>query len=67
MLHVATKFNNEAREILVLRWEKLEKEKLLNIPNFTNPAEAARAWTEQFERISLKRLKQSIWRKRYRK
>ena len=43
-LYVSTKFNDEARAMLVLRWEKLEKERLLNTPNFANPAEAARAW-----------------------
>lgn len=52
-LYIATKFNDEARAKLVLRWEELEKKERSNItttlPDFTNPAEAARAWAEQFE------------------
>ncbi|UFS66562.1 Rha family transcriptional regulator [Paracoccus denitrificans] len=37
---------------LVDRWQKLEEEKAngtLALPDFTNPAEAARAWAAQFE------------------
>ena len=30
------------------RWQ--EKEKLINLPDFTNPAAAARAWAEQYEK-----------------
>ena len=51
-LYVATKFNDEARAKLVLRWEELENSQRKNapaLPNFTNPAEAARAWAEQYE------------------
>ena len=51
-LYVATKFNDEARAKLVIRWEELEKKSrttMTMLPDFTNPAEAARAWAEQFE------------------
>ena len=51
-LYVATKFNDEARAKLVIRWEELEKKhraSMLQLPDFSNPAEAARAWAEQFE------------------
>ena len=51
-LYVATKFNDEARAKLVLRWEELEtaqNNQVATLPDFTNPAEAARAWAEQFE------------------
>lgn len=51
-LYVATKFNDEARARLVIRWEELETKERTTItalPDFTNPAEAARAWAEQFE------------------
>lgn len=51
-LYVATKFNDEARAKLVLRWEELEtaqNNQVTTLPDFTNPAEAARAWAEQFE------------------
>lgn len=51
-LYVATKFNDEARAKLVLRWEELENQTRKNdiiMPNFSNPAEAARAWADQYE------------------
>ena len=51
-LYVATKFNDEARAKLVLRWEELEKKqraKMLQLPDFTDPAEAARAWAQEYE------------------
>lgn len=34
---------------LVDRWQELESSQSLALPNFANPAEAARAWAEQFE------------------
>lgn len=51
-LYIATKFNNEARAKLVLRWEELERSKRKNeisLPDFSNPAEAARAWASEYE------------------
>ena len=51
-LYVATKFNDEARAKLVIRWEELEKKEraqMLRLPDFTNPAEAARAWAQEYE------------------
>ena len=51
-LYIATKFNDEARAKLILRWEELEKKErtsMTALPNFSNPAEAARAWAEQYE------------------
>lgn len=51
-LYIATKFNDEARAKLVIRWEQLEQKErtsITTLPDFTNPAEAARAWAEQFE------------------
>ena len=51
-LYVATKFNDEARAKLVIRWEELEKNartNMLQLPDFTNPAEAARAWAQEYE------------------
>lgn len=51
-LYVATKFNDEARAILVMRWEELEQKQraqMLHLPDFTNPAEAARAWAQEYE------------------
>lgn len=52
-LYIATKFNDEARAKLVLRWEELEnqvRKSEIIMPNFSNPAEAARAWADQYER-----------------
>ena len=51
-LYVATKFNDEARAKLVLRWEELENQvrrSEIVMPNFSNPAEAASAWADQYE------------------
>lgn len=51
-LYVATKFNDEARAKLVLRWEELENQARKSevvMPNNSNPAEAARAWADQYE------------------
>lgn len=51
-LYVATKFNDEARAKLVIRWEELEQKaraQMMQLPDFTNPAEAARAWAQQYE------------------
>lgn len=50
-LYVATKFNDEARAKLVLRWEELEKKAragMIALPNFTDPAEAAMAWAKEY-------------------
>ena len=52
-LYIATKFNDEARAKLILRWEELETKERTTIstilPDFANPAEAARAWAEEYE------------------
>lgn len=51
-LYVATKYNDEARAKLIIRWEELEKKaraNILQLPDFTNPAEAARAWAHEYE------------------
>ena len=51
-LYIATKFNDEARAKLVLRWEELETRERMNftaLPDFSNPAAAARAWATEYE------------------
>ena len=51
-LFIATKFKDEERAKLILRWEDLEKKSISSmptLPDFSNPAEAARAWAEQYE------------------
>ena len=50
-LYVATKYNDEARAKLVLRWEELEQKQraqMLQLPDFTDPAEAAMAWAKEY-------------------
>lgn len=50
-LYVATKFNDEARAKLVIRWEELERKaraSMLQLPDFTDPAEAAMAWAKEY-------------------
>ena len=50
-LYVATKFNDEARAKLVIRWEELEKKArkgMIALPDFTDPAEAAMAWAKEY-------------------
>ena len=45
-LYVATKFNDEARAKLVTRWEELEQKaraQMLQLPDFTDPAETPKA------------------------
>lgn len=51
-LYVATKFNDEARAKLVVRWEELEKKARANmiaLPNFEDPSEAAIAWAKEYK------------------
>jgi len=55
-LYVATKFNDEARAKLIIRWEELEQKErttMTALPDFTNPAEAARAWAHEYEQKQL--------------
>jgi phage antirepressor YoqD-like protein len=39
---------------IVDRWQELESKNSINLPDFSNPAEAARAWAEQFELNEIK-------------
>ena len=51
-LYVATKFNDEARAKLVIRWEELENQartSMIALPNFEDPADAAMAWAKQYK------------------
>ncbi len=55
-LYIATKFNDEARAKLIIRWEELEQKErttMTTLPDFRDPAEAARAWAEQYEQRQL--------------
>ena len=51
-LYVATKFNDEARAKLVIRWQELEQQaraNMISLPNFEDPAEAAIAWAKEYK------------------
>ena len=51
-LYVATKFNDEARAKLVIRWEELENQartSMIALPNFEDPADAAMAWAKEYK------------------
>lgn len=50
---------------LVDRWQELESKASLSLPDFSNPAEAARAWAEQYEgRLIAERTKAEIGSRR---
>jgi len=43
-------YNVQVRHRIVVRWQELETQPVsAALPNFANPAEAARAWAEQYE------------------
>ena len=46
---VISGYSDDVRARVIDRWQELEQKQSLAIPDFTNPAEAARAWAEQFE------------------
>jgi len=49
-----TGYNATARMKVIERWHELESKELQVIPNFTDPAQAARAWAEQYEANAVK-------------
>lgn len=42
-------YNVKMRMAIIKRWQELESQNALQLPNFNNPAEAARAWADQVE------------------
>jgi len=42
-------YNVKMRAAIVDRWQELETKSTISVPNFSNPAEAARAWAEQYD------------------
>ena len=50
-LILASGYDAVLREKIINRWEELEmKGRETTLPNFSNPAEAARAWADQYEK-----------------
>lgn len=55
-LILASGYDALLRERIINRWEELEKQVRKNeivMPNFSNPAEAARAWADQYEKSKM--------------
>lgn len=55
-LILASGYDALLREKIINRWEELEKQVRKNeivMPNFSNPAEAARAWADQYEKSKM--------------
>lgn len=46
---VVAQLSPEFTARLVDRWQELERAPAVSLPDFTNPAEAARSWAEQYE------------------
>lgn len=50
-LVLVARLSPEFTAAVVDRWQELESEKSLQLPDFTNPAIAARAWADQVESV----------------
>ena len=59
-LLLMTGYNIPLRQKLINRWQELENANKPTLPDFTNPAEAARAWATEYEQKLLVREKLSI-------
>ncbi len=46
---VVAGYSDEHRARVIDRWQELESARSVQLPDFTNPAESARAWAEQYE------------------
>lgn len=59
-LLLMTGYNIPLRQKLINRWQELENANKPTLPDFTNPAEAARAWATEYEQKLLAQEKLSI-------
>lgn len=59
-LLLMTGYNIPLRQKLINRWQELENANKPTLPDFTNPAEAARAWAAEYEQKLLAQEKLSI-------
>lgn len=59
-LLLMTGYNIPLRQKLINRWQELENANKPTLPDFTNPAEAARAWATEYEQKLLVQEKLSI-------
>lgn len=62
---VVAQLSPEFTARLVDRWQELESQQVPALPNFANPADAARAWAEQYDaRLTAERTKAEIGSRR---
>jgi anti-repressor protein len=59
-LLLMTGYNIPLRQKLINRWQELENANKPTLPDFTNPAEAARAWATEYEQKLIAQEKLSI-------
>mgnify|MGYP003616459910 CR=1 FL=1 len=48
-MKVVSGYNDEVRSRIIDRWQELESSQSLALPNFTDPAEAAIAWANEYK------------------
>ncbi|QCG76483.1 DNA-binding protein [Klebsiella phage vB_KpnM_FZ14] len=59
-LLLMTGYNIPLRQKLINRWQELENASKQQLPDFTNPAEAARAWAAEYEQKLIAQEKLSV-------
>ncbi|UZA41963.1 Rha family transcriptional regulator [Moraxella bovis] len=59
-IDLITGYRADVRIRINRRWQELEKATSLVLPDFSNPAEAARAWAAEFEKRELRAVKKLL-------